>query len=177
LLSSLRHFQSEYTCSALPTFPALATLYYFKKFKKITVIGSLVAAGVGVVFIVAIQKLIIAGIPTMWASFDKFFVNSLGLPFLFRYCSGFPAFWRRYRYGLRRAERTGNGLLQRIVVALGVVVIGYTAYGMVIIRANASPPINMTDPFGSDAPAPVPQPRAVRRAPAAPRIELRCTTG
>ncbi|MFM8485851.1 MAG: DUF2723 domain-containing protein, partial [Bacteroidota bacterium] len=45
---------------SLLTFPALAMLYYFKKFKKITVIGSLVAAGVGVVFIVAIQKLIIA---------------------------------------------------------------------------------------------------------------------
>ncbi|MFM7152956.1 MAG: DUF2723 domain-containing protein [Bacteroidota bacterium] len=131
---------------SLLTFPALAMLYYFKKFKKITVIGSLIAAGVGVVFIVAIQKLIIAGIPTMWASFDKFFVNSLGLPFYSGIALVFLLFGGAIWYGLRRAERTGNGLLQRIVVALGVVVIGYTAYGMVIIRANANPPINMNDP-------------------------------
>ncbi|MFN5365168.1 MAG: DUF2723 domain-containing protein, partial [Bacteroidota bacterium] len=131
---------------SLLTFPALAMLYYFKKFKKITFIGSLVAAGVGVVFIVAIQKLIIAGIPTMWASFDKFFVNSLGLPFYSGIALVFLLFGGAIWYGLRRAERTGNGLLQRIVVALGVVVIGYTAYGMVIIRANANPPINMNDP-------------------------------
>lgn len=131
---------------SLLTFPALAMLYYFKKFRKITFIGSLIAAGVGVVFIVAIQKLIIAGIPTMWASFDKFFVNSLGLPFYSGIALVFLLFGGAIWYGLRRAERTGNGLLQRIVVALGVVVIGYTAYGMVIIRANANPPINMNDP-------------------------------
>ncbi len=131
---------------SLLTFPALAMLYYFKKFRKITFIGSLIAAGVGVVFIVAIQKLIIAGIPTMWASFDKFFVNSLGLPFYSGISLVFLLFGGAIWYGLRRAERTGNGLLQRIVVALGVVVIGYTAYGMVIIRANANPPINMNDP-------------------------------
>jgi hypothetical protein len=131
---------------SLLTFPALAMLYYFKKFKKITFVGSLIAAGTGVAFIVAIQKLIIAGIPSMWASFDKFFVNGLGLPFYSGIALVFLLFGGAIWYGLRRAERTGNGLLQRVVVALGVVVIGYTAYGMVIIRANANPPINMNDP-------------------------------
>jgi hypothetical protein len=49
-------------------------------------------------------------------------------------------------YGLRTAERTQNGILQRIVVAFSVVVLAYFSYGMVIIRANANPPINMNDP-------------------------------
>lgn len=131
---------------SLLTFPALAMLYYFKKFQKITVTGTLIAAGVGVAFIVAIQKLIIAGIPTMWASFDKFFVNSLGLPFYSGIILVLLLFGGAIWYGLRHATRTGNGLLQRMVVALGVVVIGYFTYGMVIIRANANTPINMNDP-------------------------------
>lgn len=66
---------------SLLTLPALAMFYYFKKSKKPTVAGTLIAGAVGVGFIVAIQKLVIAGIPTMWASFDKMFVNSFGLPF------------------------------------------------------------------------------------------------
>jgi hypothetical protein len=131
---------------SLLTFPALAMLYYFKKSKKPTVTGTFVAAVVGVAFIVAIQKIIIAGIPTLWASFDKFLVNSFGLPFYAGIVPVLLLFGGAIWYGLRYAQRTQNGLLQRIVVALGVVIVAYFSYGMVIIRAGANTPINMNDP-------------------------------
>lgn len=131
---------------SLLTFPALAMFYYFKKVKKPTVMGTLVAALIGVVFIVAIQKIIIAGIPGLWASFDRTLVNSFGLPFYSGIIPVALLFGGAIWFGLRHAARTGNGLLQRIVVALGVVVISYLSYGVVIIRAAASPPINMNDP-------------------------------
>ncbi len=128
------------------TFPALAMFYYFKKAKKPTVWGTLVAAGVGVVFIVAIQKLIIAGIPAFWAFFDKMFVNSFGLPFYSGIVPVFLIFGGAIWFGLNHAQKTNNGLLQRLVVGLGLVIIAYFSYGMVIVRANANPPINMNDP-------------------------------
>lgn len=131
---------------SLLTFPALAMFYYFKKSKQPTVSGTLSAAAVGVVFIVLIQKLIIAGIPTLWANFDIFMVNSLGMPFYSGIIPVFLLFGGALWYGLRRAQRTGNGLLQRVVVALGVTVLAYMSYGMVIVRAAANPPINMNDP-------------------------------
>ncbi len=131
---------------SLLTFPALAMFYYFKKTQKPTVIGTLIAAFIGVVFIVAIQKVIIAGIPTMWASFDKLMVNSFGMPFYSGIIPVLLLFGGALWFGLRRAEQTSNGLLQRIVVAFGVVVIAYFAYGTVIVRANANTPINMNDP-------------------------------
>ncbi|MEZ4943270.1 MAG: DUF2723 domain-containing protein [Saprospiraceae bacterium] len=134
---------------SLLTFPALAMFYYFKKAKKPTVFNTLLAAGVGVAFIVGLQYFIIAGIPRLWATFDRFMVNGLGMPFHTGIILVFLLFSGVLWYGLRRAERTGNGLLQRLVVAVGVVVIAYTAFGMVVIRANANPPINMNDP--SDA--------------------------
>ena len=120
--------------------------YYFKKSKKPTVTGTLVAAMVGVAFIVFIQKVIIAGIPSLWAGFDKFMVNNLGLPFFSGIIPVFLLFGGALWYGLRRAQRSGNGLLQRIVVALGVTVVAYMSYGMVVMRATANPPINMNDP-------------------------------
>ncbi|MEZ4894596.1 MAG: DUF2723 domain-containing protein [Saprospiraceae bacterium] len=131
---------------SLLTLPALAMFYYFKKSKKPTVAGTLIAGAVGVGFIVAIQKLVIAGIPTMWASFDKMFVNSFGLPFFSGIILVLLLFAGAIWYGLKRSVRTQNGLLQRIVVAFGLIVVAYFSYGMVIIRANANPPINMNDP-------------------------------
>lgn len=131
---------------SLLTFPALAMFYYFKKVKKPTVIGTLAAAGMGVVFIVAIQKIVIAGIPTMWAWFDRVMVDNFGMPFYSGIVPVFLIFAGGIWYGLRRAKRTGNGLLQRLVVGFGVIVIAYLSYGTVIVRANANPPINMNDP-------------------------------
>lgn len=131
---------------SLLTLPALAMFYYFKKAEKATVLGTLVSAGIGVVFIEAIQKLVIVGIPSMWASFDIFSVNTLGLPFYSGIIFVFLIFGGAIWFGLRWAKRKNNGLLQRMVVALGVVVIAYMSYGMVIVRANANPPINMNDP-------------------------------
>ncbi|MBK8920457.1 MAG: DUF2723 domain-containing protein [Saprospirales bacterium] len=134
---------------SLLTFPALAMFYYFKKAKKPTVTNTLLAAGIGVAFIIGIQYFIIAGIPRLWATFDRFMVNSLGMPFHSGLILVFLLFGGVLWYGLRRAQRTGNGLLQRLVVAVGVVIIAYMSIGMVVIRANSNPPINMNDP--SDA--------------------------
>ncbi len=134
---------------SLLTFPALAMFYYFKKAKQPTVFNTLVAAGIGVAFIVGLQYFIIAGIPRLWATFDRFMVNGLGMPFHSGLLLVFLLFGGVLWYGLRRARQTGNGLLQRLVVAIGVVVIAYTSFGMVVIRANSNPPINMNDP--SDA--------------------------
>lgn len=131
---------------SLLTFPALAMFYYFKKAKTHTITGTLMAAVIGVVFIVGIQYFIIAGIPRLWASFDKTFVNSFGLPFYSGIVAVLLIFSGAIYGGLRYARNTGNGLLQRLIVAIGLVVLAYFSYGTVIIRAIANPPINMNDP-------------------------------
>ena len=131
---------------SLLTFPALAMFYYFKKSKTHTIVGTLMAAVVGVLFLVGIQYFIIAGIPRFWASFDKMFVNSFGLPFYSGIVAVLLIFGGVIYGGLRYASKTGNGLLQRLIVALGLVILAYFSYGTVIIRAIANPPINMNDP-------------------------------
>ncbi len=134
---------------SLLTLPALALFYYFKKTERPTLRGSIGAAFIGVVFIYAIQKFIIAGIPGLWATFDRLLVNSFGMPFHSGLVVVALLFGGALWFGLRYAHQKQNSLLQRLVVALGVVVIAYLAYGMVVLRANANPPINMNDP--SDA--------------------------
>ncbi|MFN4081516.1 MAG: DUF2723 domain-containing protein [Saprospiraceae bacterium] len=136
---------------SLLTFPALALLYYFKKLGKNrpTLLGAALAAGAGVLLISMIQMFIIAGIPRLWARFELFTVNSLGLPFHTGIIPVLLIFAGLIWFALRYARRTQNGLLQRFVVAIGLIIVAYLSYGTVVIRANANPPINMNEP--SDA--------------------------
>jgi hypothetical protein len=134
---------------SLLTFPALALFYYYKKSKSPSWVGVLTAAGAGVVLIVLVQTLIISGIPKLWAAFEKPMVNSFGLPFHSGIIPVFLLFGGAIWYGLKRAHASGNGLLQRALVAFALMVVAYMSYGMVVLRANVDTPINMNDP--SDA--------------------------
>ena len=66
---------------SLLTFPALALFYYFKKYDDFSLKGIILSGLAGLLFIVFVQKVIIVGIPTLWAGLERIMVNSLGLPF------------------------------------------------------------------------------------------------
>ncbi|MBK8493523.1 MAG: DUF2723 domain-containing protein [Saprospirales bacterium] len=128
------------------TFPALAMFYYFKRYKKQTVLGMFIAAAIGVAIIMGIQVFIIIGIPKLWASMELFSVNSLGLPvhsglvFTLLIVAGI------FTTGIYLSHQQNNGMLQVITVGAMMVTIGFSIIGMVVIRANANPPINMNAP-------------------------------
>jgi hypothetical protein len=134
---------------SLLTFPALALFYYFKKYPQHTFWGMAAAAGIGVVFILGIQVLVITGLPKLWSWFELMMVNGLGLPFHSGLIPTLLLVAAVIFFGLRHAHRTNNGLLQKLIVASGLVVVGFSTIGVVLIRANANTPINMNHP--SDA--------------------------
>ncbi len=131
------------------TFPALALFYYFKKYKEPNLLGMAVAALTGVISIALIQALIITGIPQLWSAFELFTVNTLGLPFHSGLIPTILVVAAVIFFGLRYAHQKQNALLQNVIVAVGLIIIGFSTIGVVVIRANASPPINMNVP--SDA--------------------------
>ena len=134
---------------SLLTFPALALFYYFKKYKKHTLMGMAAAAGVGVLAIVLIQKLVIVGIPLLWSWFDLTLVNGLGLPFHTGLIPTLLLVGVLIFFGLRYAHKKQNALLQDVIMAATLAIIGFSTIGVVVIRANAATPINMNAP--SDA--------------------------
>ncbi len=131
---------------SLLTFPALALFYYFKRYEKHTFWGVAAAAGLGVAFIIGIQFFIIVGIPKLWSMFEFMMVNGLGLPFHTGLIPTLLLVFAVIFFGLRYAHRTGNGPLQYILVGATLVVIAFSTIGVVVIRANANPPINMNAP-------------------------------
>jgi len=134
---------------SLLTFPALALFYYFKKYEKTSFGGMLAAAGLGVLLIVIIQTFIIVGIPLLWSKMELMMVNGMGLPVHSGLIPTFLIVLGVLAGGLYFAQKNQYATLQKLLVALGLVVVGFSTIGVVVIRANANTPINMNAP--SDA--------------------------
>ncbi len=131
---------------SLLTFPALALFYYFKKYKKHTFWGMAAAAGVGAVAIVAIQKLVITGIAELWKTMEILTVNSFGLPFHSGLVPTLAIIVAIFYFGLRWAHQRNHGLAQMVLVSAMMSIVGFSTIGVILIRANAAPPINMNSP-------------------------------
>jgi MFS family permease len=125
--------------------PAIGLVYYFKRY-EFSRKGFLAALVVSGLILVGIQYVIIPGLPKLAFIFDLFFVNFLGLPFN----SGMLAFvillaagsvWA-IRYTRKRNLVTWNTGVTAVVVIL----IGYSTFALILIRAEANPPMNQNHP-------------------------------
>jgi len=134
---------------SLLAFPAIGLLYYFKKYKTFNYGRLFLAMLLGALMIPIVQKLIIVGIPTLWAQMELLMVNGFGLPI---HSGIFPTtliLLGLSFFSIRWARKRNNGLAERLFIALILLGISFSTIGVVVIRANANPPINMNNP--SDA--------------------------
>jgi hypothetical protein len=134
---------------SLLAFPALALFYYYKKFDYKSLKGLILSMIGGIGLLIFVQKIVIVGIPTIWATFDKFCVNSLGLPFHSGIVPTILLIGFSSYFLLKYAHKTGSQLMQNLVLAASLIVVAYSTIGIVVVRANADTPVNMNTP--SDA--------------------------
>lgn len=130
----------------LVTLPALALVYYFKKYQNPNLKGGIIALALGGVALVIINNLIIPGLPSLAGSMEIFFVNSIGLPF----GSGIVVFSALFLgsliYGILYSIKKEKVVLNTILVSLTFILIGYGSYALVVVRANQDPVINENAP-------------------------------
>ena len=131
---------------SLLTFPALALFYYFKKYKNHTIWGMLASAGLGVVAILVIQVLIVTGIAKLWKMMELVMVNGLGLPFHSGLIPTLLIIAAIFFFGFRYAHQRNSEAAQLIVAGALMAVVGFSTIGVIVVRANADPPINMNRP-------------------------------
>ena len=134
---------------SLLTFPAIALLYYFKKYEAHSLKGIIISLLAGVLIIAFVQKIIIVGIPTLWYNFELFLVNSFGLPVHSGVILTLLAIGAILYYLIKYAHKKSYHLLQLAAVSTLMVTIGFSVFGVIVLRANADTPINMNVP--SDA--------------------------
>jgi hypothetical protein len=125
--------------------PAIGLVYYFKKY-EFSGKGFLVALLVSGLILVGIQYVIIPGLPKMAFLFDLFFVNILGLPFN----SGILVFVLLLIagsvWGIRYTKKRKLVNWNLAVTAVVVILIGYSSFALILIRAAANPPMNQNHP-------------------------------
>lgn len=125
--------------------PAIGMVYYFKKY-KFSWKGAITALAASIGILGAIQYVIIPGVPRVAFIFDKLFVNTFGLPFnsgmLFFVVAVIAFFVWAVRYTIKRNLVVWNTALTVLIVIL----IGYSSFALIIIRANANPPMNQNHP-------------------------------
>jgi hypothetical protein len=130
----------------LVTLPALALVYYFKKYPDPNLKGGIIALALGGVALIIINNIIIPGLPSLAGSMEIFFVNSIGLPF----GSGIVVFSALFLgaliYGLLFSIKNQKVVLNTILLSLTFVLIGYGSYALIVIRANQDPVINENAP-------------------------------
>ena len=130
----------------LTAIPALAFVYYFKKYDKIDIKGSFITLVISVILLGVVMVGIIPGLPSIASVFELFFVNSMGFGFgtgvfvfMFLLIGGLA-------YAIYYSQKTGKRLLNISLLSLGFILIGYFSYGLIVIRSHYNPPIDMNDP-------------------------------
>ncbi len=131
----------------LLTVPALVFIYFFRRYRISTagefLIKSALATLISFAILGAVNGVIIPYTVYVGAAVDKLFVNTFGLPvnsgIVFFIMAVFAALvWATHRRGMRT--------LNTVLLAATMVLIGFSSYASVTIRALANPPMNSNNP-------------------------------
>ncbi len=125
--------------------PALAFIFYFRKF-AFSGKGFFLTLIISFALVGFIQMVLIPGIPRLAGSFELLFVNSFGLPFYSGILVYFVVFAGLIITGIWYTKKTGRMTLHTILLSLVFLLIGYSSFITLVIRANAGTPVNQNDP-------------------------------
>ena len=127
--------------------PAIVLVYYFKKYPVVTRNGVLKALGVSFAILLMIMYGIIPGIVKVATVVEKFFTNSVGLHYNVGVVIYVFLLLGALIYGIYRTQYIKKSVLwNTILVAVTVIILGYSSYAMIVIRSLAGPPMNENKP-------------------------------
>lgn len=129
----------------LLTLPVLVLIWYFRK-HTVTAKGVVWAVIAGFAILGVLNFIFIPGVAKVAGWFELFFVNSLGMPFntgLYIYLILFVGL---IIFSLWYSLKKNRVLLNFVLTVIAVIMLGYSSFAMIIIRANAHPPMDQNDP-------------------------------
>jgi len=125
--------------------PAIAFVYYFKKYKP-TPKGMIFTGIISIVMLGIIMNGIIPWIVKLSSYFELLFVNSFRLPFNLGTVFYFIILIGLIVWGLKYTRKKQNVLANTLLLSFTFILIGYSSFFMIIIRSNANPPIDENSP-------------------------------
>jgi Protein of unknown function (DUF2723). len=129
--------------------PAIVYVIYFKKTKKVTSWGFIRTGILSVLILGFIQVIMIPLVVSLAGKFELFFVNTLGAPFNLGTIVYFALLIGAIVLSLYFTSKRGKVIWNTAILSLMFILIGYSSFFMLTIRANTNTPINENEP--SDA--------------------------
>ncbi|TRW26524.1 DUF2723 domain-containing protein [Flavobacterium zepuense] len=134
---------------ALLTIPSIGFIYFFKNYKTVTVRNFIIANVVIVAILLFIFKLLLPYTMALFGKTEIFMVNSFGMPFNSGTILVFVAIVAFFYFGLQYTKKKELPLYNTILLCTLFILIGFSTWMMLPIRANANVVINENRP--SDA--------------------------
>ena len=134
---------------ALLTIPAIGFLYFFKNYKTVTVKNFIIANIIIIAVLLFIFKLLLPYTLAFFGKMEIFMVNSFGLPFNSGTIFALLLIVAFFYFGLKYTREKQHPLLNTVLLCVLFVLIGFSTWMMLPIRANANVVINENKP--SDA--------------------------
>ena len=125
--------------------PAIVLVYYFKKF-KVTPKGITYALLLSVIILGFIQYGVINWFVILASWFELAFVNSFGLPFNSGVLFYGLLVGGLIAYGVYYTHKKNKVILNTVILAFTMIIIGYSSFTLIVIRSNANPPMDMNNP-------------------------------
>ena len=134
---------------ALLTIPAIGFLYYFKHYKEVTIKNFIIANIVVVAVLLFIFKLLLPLTMAFFGKTEVFMVNELGMPFDSGTIFVVLLLIAFFYFSLKYTRAKGLIKFNTLILCILFILIGFSTWMMLPIRANANTVINENKP--SDA--------------------------
>ena len=130
----------------LLTIPALVFIYYFRKYKNITLKGLALVTLLACAILLVLNGIIIPYTVYFGAMVDVFFVNTLGAPVNMGIVLFAFAMFGALGTAIYYTHRKGLRLWNLVAVCVTMIMLGFSSYASVTIRASVNPPMNSNNP-------------------------------
>lgn len=130
----------------LLTIPAIGLIYYFKNYKDITLKSFIIANALTIAILLFVFKLLAPNILRFFSVLEIFFVNSIGLPFNSGSIIAAFLLIAVVYFGLQYTRKNQYKHLNTGILCLTFIIIGFSSWTMLPIRANANVVINENNP-------------------------------
>ena len=135
----------------LLTIPALVFIYYFRKYKKISLKGVFLVSCIAGAILVVLNGIIIPYTVYIGALVDVFFVNTLSLPVNSGIVTFVLAMFAALGGAIYFTHKRGYRIWNLIAVSVTMIMLGFSSYASVTIRAAVNPPMNSNNPDNPSA--------------------------
>ena len=131
---------------SLLVIPSIVLLYFFKTYPTINIKTTAIATVISVLVLAFVFKFLFPFTLKFFSVSELFFINSIGLPYNSGSIIAGVILVSAFFFGLKHTRKKNKVGLNTLILSVMFIMIGFSSWLMLPIRANANTTINENDP-------------------------------